>query len=75
MLKDNIGINAEAILKLLSENGKLSLKQLCESLNDRESLTLLALGWLSRENKINISSDTNGRIFIELDNPPTETFY
>lgn len=65
MLKNDIGINAGAIWTLLSEKGKLSLKEIIELTNFKEYYILLALGWLSRENKISFS-DKNGVLYIEI---------
>lgn len=51
MLKNDIGINAGAIWRLLSEKGKLSMKEIIEFTNYKEYYILLALGWLSRKIK------------------------
>lgn len=75
MLKNDIGINAGAIWRLLSEKGKLSLKEIIEFTNYKEYYILLALGWLSRENKISFS-DRKGVLHVELNNGyMTEIYY
>lgn len=52
MIKNSIGDNAGTIWKALNENPDLSIMELknLTRLNDKD--TYLALGWLSRENKI-----------------------
>jgi len=67
MLKRDIGINAGAIWRHLHEKGKLSITELEELTNYKVSLIFLALGWLSRENKISFS-DENGNLYVELSN-------
>ncbi|MFV0331240.1 MAG: winged helix-turn-helix domain-containing protein [Dysgonomonas sp.] len=75
MLKNDIGINAGAIWRLLSEKGKLSLKEIVEFTNYKEYYILLALGWLSRESKVSFS-DKKGVLYVELDNHyMTEIYY
>lgn len=65
MLKSDIGINAGTIWMLLSEQGKLTLKEIVELTNYKEYYILLALGWLSRENKIRFLEE-KGILYIEL---------
>lgn len=75
MLKNDIGINAGTIWRLLSEKGKLSLKEIIELTEYQEYYILLALGWLSRENKV-LFSDKKGILYIELNNDyMTELYY
>ena len=75
MLKSDIGINAGAIWLLLSDKGKLSLNEIIEFTNYKEYYILLALGWLSRENKISFS-DKKGVLYVELNNDcMTEIYY
>jgi hypothetical protein len=52
MYKTDIGINAGVIWRLLSDKGLLSIREIVEFTNYRESFLFLALGWLARENKI-----------------------
>ncbi len=52
MIKYGIGENAGIVWKLLSERGALTVRKIKEitKLDDQE--LMLALGWLSREHKI-----------------------
>ena len=74
MLKNDIGIDAGVIWHLLSENGRLSVREIGEHTSYREGLIFMSLGWLARENKIRIL-DIDGRLFAELDNVHNETYY
>lgn len=74
MLKKDIGIDAGTIWRYLSEKGKLSIKEIAELTNYKEALILLALGWLSRENKIQFSTH-NENLYVELSADPTEIYY
>ncbi|NDV93337.1 hypothetical protein D0T84_00185 [Dysgonomonas sp. 521] len=74
MLKKDIGINAGAIWRYLSEKGRLSIKEIEELTNYKDSFILLALGWLSRENKIKFSND-NDNLYVELISDPSEIYY
>jgi len=74
MLKKDIGINAGTIWKYLSEKGKLSIKEIEELTNYKDSFILLALGWLSRENKVQFSTN-NDNLYVELSANPTEIYY
>ena len=74
MLKNDIGINAGIIWQLLSEKGELSIRELGELSNFKESFILLALGWLSREDKIHFF-DKNGVLYVTLKHPFSESFY
>ena len=67
MLKNDIGINAGIIWKLLSEKGLLTIREIGEFTNFKDSMICYALGWLSRENKINfiMREDT---IYITIKN-------
>jgi hypothetical protein len=55
MIKSDVGINAGVIWHLLSEKGTLNFDQIKKSTNLEVYEVMLALGWLSRENKINFS--------------------
>ncbi len=74
MLKEDVGINAGIIWDLLSEKGRLSIREIGELTHYKDSLLLLSLGWLSRENKITIT-DAGGYIYVELNVVATETYY
>ncbi|WP_029904653.1 winged helix-turn-helix domain-containing protein [Prevotella sp. 10(H)] len=74
MLKSDIGINAGIIWNLLAENGKLTLREIGELTNFKDSPINMALGWLSRENKIRFFSE-NDHLYIELNHSVSETYY
>lgn len=74
MIKNDIGINAGTIWQLLSEKGELSVNEITELTGYKESYALLALGWLARENKIQLS-DNNGILHVALNRPFSESFY
>lgn len=74
MLKVEIGQNAGDILALLTEKGKLSIREIGEATHCRDTTIILAIGWLLRENKIYID-DVNGRLYFELNEPAGEIYY
>lgn len=74
MLKSDIGINAGTIWQLLSEKGILSVGELEELTGYKDSMILLALGWLARENKISFSVK-DGSLFVELSKGFSEMYY
>ncbi|MDR2949293.1 MAG: winged helix-turn-helix domain-containing protein [Dysgonomonas sp.] len=74
MLKKDIGINAGTIWRCLSEKGRLSLREIGELTSYKDSLILLALGWLSRENKI-LFSNINDNLYVELNFNASEIYY
>lgn len=74
MYKNDIGINAGAIWSLLEEKGALSIMEIGELTNYKEAFIFLALGWLSREDKI-CFFDKDGIVYIELKNKFHEGFY
>ena len=55
MIKFDIGVNAGIIWHLLSEKGALTISQLNELTGFERQELMLALGWLSRENKVDFS--------------------
>jgi hypothetical protein len=74
MYKTDIGINAGVIWRLLSEKGKLSIREIGELTNFRETFLMLSLGWLAREDKINFV-ETREMLYIELSQPTVEMYY
>jgi len=74
MYKNDIGINAGVIWRLLSEKGELSIREIGELTNFREAFIYLALGWLSRENKIRFS-EKNGVVYAELNQIASEMYF
>ncbi|WP_108822327.1 winged helix-turn-helix domain-containing protein [Dysgonomonas sp. Marseille-P4361] len=74
MITRDIRINANAIWNLLSEKGSITIREISELTNFKESLILLALGWLSRENKITFS-DRDGVLEVSLKSVLTDIYY
>lgn len=57
MNADTIGVNAGAVWEALNKAEALGLKQLKKITKLKDKETFAALGWLARENKININTD------------------
>jgi len=74
MYKNDIGINAGVIWHLLSEKGGLNIMEIGELTNFREPFIYLALGWLSRENKVRFY-EKNGVVYAELNQIASEMFF
>ena len=74
MLKNDIGVNAGVIWQLLSNEGALSIRQIGELTGYNDRNVYLALGWLSRENKVRFISK-NEILHFELNNPTNEMYY
>lgn len=74
MITRDIRINANAIWNLLSEKSSITIREISELTNFKESLILLALGWLSRENKITFS-DRDGVLEVSLKSVLTDIYY
>jgi hypothetical protein len=74
MYKTDIGINAGAIWRLLSEKGELSVREIGEITHYRETFLLLALGWLAREDKIRFFEE-GGWMYVELINSFPEAYF
>lgn len=58
---EHIGETAGDAWRLLAEKGPLSMAQVVKQLDVPRDLAMLALGWLAREDKINIDSDSRSR--------------
>ncbi len=74
MLKNEVGFDAGDIYLLLSQRGRLSLRNIGEITNKKESSLFLSLGWLLRENKIFVFQH-NGEWFFELRTSMNEIYY
>lgn len=74
MLKNDIGTNAGMVWRTLSSEGELSLNQLSNMTGIEKDLVLLALGWLSRENKIEFS-EKDGMLYIVIFSPPSDWYF
>lgn len=75
MTNNDISSYAGMIWHLLLRKGQMSLREIGEHTNLRDTSIYAALGWLSREDKINISYNTNNNIHIELDGVHSEVYY
>jgi hypothetical protein len=53
---DQIGETAGAVWETLSKDGPLTLATLMETVNVPQSLVFMAIGWLSREEKVQFES-------------------
>lgn len=67
MLKVEIGTTAGEIWKVLGQNGKTSLPALGKKMALTAEMTTLAVGWLGRENKVNISKEGKGTVIALTD--------
>lgn len=74
MIKNEVGMNAGDLYSLLSQRGKLSLRKIGELTQRRESVIYLSLGWLLRENKINVF-EHNGEWVFELKESMSNIYY
>jgi hypothetical protein len=74
MTHNDIGSYAGMIWHLLLRKGQMSLREIGECTNLRDTSIYAALGWLMREDKINISFSPNS-INIELDGVHSECYY
>jgi hypothetical protein len=57
-----IGETAGAVWNALNENGPLSLAKLVENVGGNRDVVMQAVGWLAREDKIDITETKRGRI-------------
>lgn len=55
-MKDEIGETAGKVWQALREHGTSDLGRLTKQVHESEKIVLLALGWLARENKVEIRS-------------------
>lgn len=68
MSKEEVGVNAGTVWSLLEQKGRLSIREIGEFTNSKESLIFMSLGWLLREDKINVIYEDDN-ISAELSNP------
>jgi hypothetical protein len=54
LVRDQIGLTAGEVWHALSENGGMSLARLAKQIDAPRDLVMQAVGWLARENKIQI---------------------
>lgn len=74
MMTRDIKINANVIWSVLSEKESVTIREISELTNFKESLILLALGWLAKENKITFS-DRDGVLEVSLKSVLTDIYY
>lgn len=75
MLNKDIGINADTIWNLLSQKGCMTIREIGELTHFKDILIILALGWLSKENKITFSTTTDGVLKISIKRVMTDIYY
>lgn len=56
-----IGETAGVIWRLLEERGPMSMAQVVKQSGESRDLVMLALGWLAREDKVDIDAESRGR--------------
>jgi hypothetical protein len=56
-IKEQVGETAGKIWHLLDDSGVQTLAQIKKKLNGSGELVVFALGWLAREDKVDISQD------------------
>ncbi len=59
---ENIGVTAGKIWSALEENGPLTVTRLVKVVAEPRGLVMQGLGWLAREDKINIEEDGRSRV-------------
>jgi hypothetical protein len=57
-----IGEVAGTVWRVLSENGPLSMAKLVKAVGEPRDLVMQAVGWLAREDKINIDDSGRNRL-------------
>ena len=59
---DQIGETAGVVWHILDENGPMSLAKLAKSMDVPRDVVMQAIGWLAREEKVEIEEASRGRI-------------
>ena len=59
---DQIGETAGVVWRLLDSSGPMSMAKIIKDSGAPRDVVLLALGWLAREDKIAIDSESRGRM-------------
>lgn len=57
-----VGEVAGVVWRVLSESGRLSTSKLVKAVDEPRDTVMLALGWLAREDKINIDDEGRNRM-------------
>ena len=58
----SIGETAGAVWRILSEKSPMTMAKLVKGVGEPRDAVMLALGWLARENKIDIEEDGRSRV-------------
>jgi hypothetical protein len=58
----SIGEMAGVVWGALSENGPMTMAKLIKAVDEPRDAVMLALGWLAREDKIDIADDGRSRV-------------
>ena len=74
MKKNDVYVHACKILRLLSEERRLSIRGIIEKTNTRECTTFMALGWLSKEDKVKLI-ENGGMMYVERNVLAPEMYY
>ena len=74
MLKEDIGINAWTVWLLLSRNGSLTIKEICEMTDCNDSLVFLTLGWLLKDNIVCFLIEDDNTLYVQLTSSQTGTY-
>lgn len=74
MFIHDIKINANAIWNLLSQRECVTVREIAELTNFKETAIVLALGWLAKENKITLI-ETDAGLSISLKQVLTDIYY
>ena len=61
-LAEQIGVTSGQVWQLLAENGEMNLNQLVKQADASRDSVMQAIGWLARENKINIVAQQKVRL-------------
>ncbi len=63
---DQVGETAGAVWQCLDVRGRMSMAQLIKSIDAPRDVVMQAVGWLAREDKIEIDETTRGRqVFLK----------
>ena len=60
--KEQIGETAGAVWRALTDHGSMSLAKLVERVGGNRDVLMQAVGWLAREDKLDITETKRGRI-------------
>jgi len=64
-MKTNIGYTAGKIWQVLKEKGEMDITQITKAVDEKSVVVYMALGWLAREDKINLT-EKKYKVFVSL---------